>query len=69
MSRISVPDKGGITLPFRGVVTPAETEALAGRALPSPAEFPIGPAMDVTDLRVAIFSGNYNYVRDERTRR
>ena len=25
---------------------------------------PIGPEMDVSDLRVAIFSGNYNYVRD-----
>jgi glycosyltransferase involved in cell wall biosynthesis len=33
-------------------------------ALPRPAKFPIAPAMDVTDLRVAIFSGNYNYVRD-----
>jgi phosphatidylinositol alpha 1,6-mannosyltransferase len=64
MSRISLPNKGGITLPFRGVVKPDEAEAFAGRALPSPAEFPIGPEMDVTDLRVAIFSGNYNYVRD-----
>jgi phosphatidylinositol alpha 1,6-mannosyltransferase len=34
------------------------------RALPSPVEFPIAPAMHVSDLRVAIFSGNYNYVRD-----
>src|SRR6266496_3863592 len=23
-----------------------------------------GAAMDVTDLRIALFSGNYNYVRD-----
>ncbi len=32
--------------------------------LPSPAKLPIRPPMDVTGLRVAIFSGNYNYVRD-----
>ena len=24
--------------------------------------------MDIADLRVALFSGNYNYVRDARTR-
>jgi len=38
----------------------------AGRplALPSPAEALIGPEMDVSELRVALFSGNYNYVRD-----
>jgi phosphatidylinositol alpha 1,6-mannosyltransferase len=35
-----------------------------GRVLPSPGEMPIGEPMDVSDLRVAIFSGNYNYVRD-----
>src|SRR6202008_1925121 len=35
-----------------------------GRALPSAEEALIGPEMDVSDLRVAIFSGNYNYVRD-----
>jgi phosphatidylinositol alpha 1,6-mannosyltransferase len=33
-------------------------------ALPSSAEGGIEAEMDVTDLRVAIFSGNYNYVRD-----
>ena len=32
--------------------------------MPSADEVPIGPEMDVSDLRVAIFSGNYNYVRD-----
>ena len=36
--------------------------------LPMAGKFPIGAMMDVTDLRVAIFSGNYNYVRDGRTR-
>jgi glycosyltransferase involved in cell wall biosynthesis len=35
-----------------------------GRALPSAEDALIGPDMDVSDLRVAIFSGNYNYVRD-----
>jgi glycosyltransferase involved in cell wall biosynthesis len=35
-----------------------------GLALPSADEGLIGPEMDVSDLRVAIFSGNYNYVRD-----
>jgi phosphatidylinositol alpha 1,6-mannosyltransferase len=35
-----------------------------GRALPSADEALNGPDMDVSDLRVAIFSGNYNYVRD-----
>jgi len=39
----------------------ARTEAAS---LPSPADVPIGRDMDVSDLRVAIFSGNYNYVRD-----
>jgi glycosyltransferase involved in cell wall biosynthesis len=33
-------------------------------ALPLDREAPIDWPMDVTDLRVAIFSGNYNYVRD-----
>src|SRR4051812_25403386 len=36
----------------------------SSRALPSPADLPIEPGMDVSELRVAIFSGNYNYVRD-----
>ncbi len=27
-------------------------------------ETSIGPAMDATDLRIALFTGNYNYVRD-----
>lgn len=35
-----------------------------GRALPSLQDALIDPDMDVSDLRVAIFSGNYNYVRD-----
>jgi hypothetical protein len=34
------------------------------RALPSADGALIAPDMDVSDLRVAIFSGNYNYVRD-----
>ena len=34
------------------------------RALPSVDDALIAPDMDVSDLRVAIFSGNYNYVRD-----
>ena len=34
------------------------------RPLPTPSDALIGPEMDVSDLRVAIFSGNYNYVRD-----
>jgi glycosyltransferase involved in cell wall biosynthesis len=29
-----------------------------------PAGASIAPAMDVTDLRIALFTGNYNYVRD-----
>src|SRR5438105_14501761 len=35
-----------------------------GRALPSADDASIGPDMDLSELRVAIFSGNYNYVRD-----
>ena len=55
--------------PCRGAAKGNEIPAFAGmtrqaRALPSPAELPIAPEMDVSDLRVAIFSGNYNYVRD-----
>ena len=42
----------------------APVRARRGRPLPSPADFNIAPEMDVSELRVAIFSGNYNYVRD-----
>jgi glycosyltransferase involved in cell wall biosynthesis len=49
----------------RGLDVPA-LPALKGtsRALPSADEALIGPDMDLSELRVAIFSGNYNYVRD-----
>ena len=71
MSKAVIPAKAGISVPLRRQQR-REIPALAGmtrtrrptRALPSPREFPIGPEMDVSDLRVAIFSGNYNYVRD-----
>ena len=49
----------------KGLDIPAlPTRQGKGRALPSADEALIGPDMDVSDLRVAIFSGNYNYVRD-----
>lgn len=49
----------------RGLDVPALPARTAkGRALPLLDETLIGPDMDVSDLRVAIFSGNYNYVRD-----
>jgi glycosyltransferase involved in cell wall biosynthesis len=63
---ITVP-KPGIAPPMRRR-HPPESDSRAGiaeaPALPSLADLPIGPEMDVSDLRVAIFSGNYNYVRD-----
>jgi phosphatidylinositol alpha 1,6-mannosyltransferase len=63
-----IPAKAGISLPLPRARKGNEIPAFAGmteaRALPSPADFLIGPQMDVSDLRVAIFSGNYNYVRD-----
>ena len=49
----------------RGLDVPALPARQAkGRALPMPEDALIGSDMDVSDLRVAIFSGNYNYVRD-----
>ena len=49
----------------KGLDTPAlATRRAKGRALPTPEDALIGPDMDLSDLRVAIFSGNYNYVRD-----
>ena len=49
----------------KGFLLPLERRSgRQSRALPSPAELPIAPDMDVSDLRVALFSGNYNYVRD-----
>ncbi len=49
----------------RGLDVPGRPARKAkGLALPSADEALIGPDMDVSDLRVAIFSGNYNYVRD-----
>jgi phosphatidylinositol alpha 1,6-mannosyltransferase len=48
----------------RRLEIPAFPGLTRARALPSPLEFPIAPEMDVSELRVAIFSGNYNYVRD-----
>src|SRR3954469_14566617 len=61
------PADAGIALPLRR--NPRGTASSVARrsrplALPSRADMPIGPEMDVSDLRVAIFSGNYNYVRD-----
>ena len=47
----------------KGIGIPAFAGMTQGRALPSP-PMPYRPDMDVSDLRVAIFSGNYNYVRD-----
>ena len=45
----------------RGLDVPAlPARTGKGRALPSAAEAPIGPDMDLSELRVAIFSGNYN---------
>src|SRR5689334_21344693 len=59
------PVKDGIARAPRRQIS-AERQAFAGTplALPSPADAPIGPGMDVSELRVALFSGNYNYVRD-----
>ena len=49
----------------KGLDAPAfPARKATGRALPLLDEALIGPDMDVSDLRVAIFSGNYNYVRD-----
>ena len=65
----SVNQKTGLQRALReaakGLDVPA-LPALKGknRALPSAEEALIGPDMDVSDLRVAMFSGNYNYVRD-----
>ncbi len=56
---------GALREAARGLDVPAlPTRRGKGRALPSADEAPIAPDMDVSDLRVAIFSGNYNYVRD-----
>ena len=45
----------------KGLDVPALPARMAkGLALPSADEALIGPDMDVSDLRVAIFSGNYN---------
>ena len=65
------PAKAGLSLPL-GRATRDESQPFTGlagrsvptRSLPSPLDVPIAPEMDVSDLRVAIFSGNYNYVRD-----
>jgi phosphatidylinositol alpha 1,6-mannosyltransferase len=62
-SPMLTPARTGITLPLRRHL-PAVAKAGRPLALPSLADMPIGPEMDVSDLRVAIFSGNYNYVRD-----
>jgi phosphatidylinositol alpha 1,6-mannosyltransferase len=54
-----------VNAPRRGL---ARLDAAASTGGPgflrSADEFPIDDVMNVTDLRVAIFSGNYNYVRD-----
>jgi phosphatidylinositol alpha 1,6-mannosyltransferase len=67
MTRPLAIPKAGIALPLRRLHSggaPADAEMSRPLALPSAADVPIGPEMDVSDLRVAIFSGNYNYVRD-----
>ena len=67
MTRPLAFSKAGIALPLqrrrRAGITSAPRPGKA-LALPSAADGPIGPEMDLSDLRVAIFSGNYNYVRD-----
>jgi phosphatidylinositol alpha 1,6-mannosyltransferase len=68
-TRTVTPVKAGLSLPLRRAAKGKASPAFAGmtkrgRALPSPGELPIPPDMHVSDLRVALFSGNYNYVRD-----
>src|SRR5690242_10841353 len=62
---IDAPNRPGLVLPRRPRLI-ADRRAESGRplALPSSGDGPIGPEMDVSELRVALFSGNYNYVRD-----
>ena len=64
-SSIDIPARPGLALPRRSRLR-LESAAETGRplALPSSGDGPIGPGMDVSELRVALFSGNYNYVRD-----
>src|SRR6201995_660337 len=50
--------------PDQGIPLTLGGQRAIERALPSSDEFPIDPDMDVSELRVALFSGNYNYVRD-----
>ena len=69
MSAKTVDRKTGLPNALREAARGLDVPALPSltsksRALPSADEAPIGPEMDVSDLRVAIFSGNYNYVRD-----
>ena len=56
---------GALREAAKGLDAPA-LPSLRGRrrALPTAEDALIAPDMDVSDLRVAIFSGNYNYVRD-----
>jgi len=67
-TRTVIPAKAGLSLPLRRAAKGKEIPASAGmtkaRALPSPVDLPIPPDMHVSDLRVALFSGNYNYARD-----
>src|SRR6218665_408012 len=69
MSAKTVNRKTGVPIalrePAQGLDTPAlPARKRKGRALPRADEALIAPDMDLSDLRVAIFSGNYNYVRD-----
>src|SRR6186713_3222845 len=69
MSSKTVNRKAGLPNALREAAKDLDVPALPSlkgrsRALPSAAEALIDPDMDVSDLRVAIFSGNYNYVRD-----
>ena len=53
------PAQAGIALPLRRNIradAPDFARTHGPRALPSRADMPIGPEMDVSDLRVALFS-------------
>jgi glycosyltransferase involved in cell wall biosynthesis len=58
---IDAPAQDAVQRPLR---RPQRVAGAGALALPSSADAPIGPEMDVSELRVALFSGNYNYVRD-----
>src|SRR5436853_5920545 len=60
-----IPTRDGLgRAPRRRIAAQAPAPAGQCLALPSSAEGRIGPEMQVSDLRVAIFDGNYTHVRD-----